>query len=47
MIAVNFGIDNPEGSAQYMSVDGRDGVYLISRFVGTEWSAVAAAGSTR
>ena len=47
LIAVNFGTDNPEGSAQYMSVDGRDGVYLISRFVGTEWSAVAAAGSTR
>ena len=47
LIAVNFGTDNPEGSAQYMSVDGRDGVYLISRFVGSEWSAVAATGSTR
>ncbi len=47
LIAVNFGADNPEGTAQYMSVDGRDGVYLISRFVGSEWSAVAAIASTR
>lgn len=47
LIAVNFGTDNPEGTAQYMSVDGRDGVYLISRFVGSEWSAVAATGATR
>jgi hypothetical protein len=41
LIAVNFGAENPEGTAQYMSVDGRDGVYLISRFVGSEWAAVA------
>ena len=47
LIAVNFGTENPEGSAQYMSVDGRDGVYLISRFVGSEWIAVAATGSKR
>ena len=47
LIAVSFGAENPEGSAQYMSVDGRDGVYLISRFVGSEWAAVAATGSTR
>ena len=42
LLAVNFGAENPEGTAQYMSVDGRDGVYLISRFVGSEWAAVAA-----
>ena len=47
LIAVNFGAENPEGTAQYMSVDGRDGVYLISRFVGSEWTAVAAIASTR
>ena len=47
LMAVNFGADNPEGSAQYMSVDGRDGVYLISRFVGSEWSAVAKTESKR
>ena len=47
LIAVNFGAENPEGTAQYMSVDGRDGVYLISRFVGSEWTAVAAIESTR
>jgi hypothetical protein len=47
LIAVNFGAENPEGTAQYMSVDGRDGVYLISRFVGSEWAAVAAIASSR
>lgn len=47
LIAVNFGAENPEGTAQYMSVDGRDGVYLISRFVGSEWTAVAAIAATR
>ena len=41
LIAVNFGGETPEGTAQYMSVDGRDGVYLISRFVANEWAAVA------
>jgi len=44
---VNFGADNPEGTAQYMSVEGRDGVYLISRFVGSEWAGVAAVASAR
>ena len=47
LIAVNFGGDNPEGTAQYLSVDGRDGVYLISRFVGNEWAAVADIASLR
>lgn len=47
LIAVNFGAENPEGTAQYMSVDGRDGIYLISRFVGSEWTAVADIASAR
>lgn len=42
LIAVNFGAENPEGTARYMSVDGRDGVFLISRFVVSEWVAVSA-----
>lgn len=47
LIAVNFGAENPEGTARYMSVDGRDGVYLISRFVANEWAAVADIPPTR
>ena len=46
LIEVNFGAENPEGTARYMSADGRDGVYLISRFVVSEWLAVAAIAST-
>ena len=41
LIAVRFGSETPEGTAQYLAAEGRDGVYLISRFVGSEWSAVA------
>ena len=41
LIAVRFGSDNPEGTAQYLSADGHDGIYLISRFVGSQWNAVA------
>ena len=47
LIRVTFGADNPEGTAQYLSVNGRDGVYLISRFVGSQWSAVADIASKR
>jgi hypothetical protein len=46
LIAVHFGAQNPEATAQYMAVDGRDGVYLISRFVGSEWSTVAGIAAT-
>ena len=41
LLTVSFGSENPEGTAQYMAIEGRDGVYLISRFVGSEWAAVA------
>lgn len=47
LLTVHFGSENPEGTAQYMAVDGRDGVHLISRFVGSEWAAVAARVSSR
>jgi len=41
LLAVRFGAHNPEDTAQYMALDGRDGLYLMSRFVGAEWNAVA------
>ena len=42
VIEARFGAHNPEDSAQYMSLDGRPELYLMSRFVGQEWEAVAA-----
>lgn len=41
VIAVHFGAQNPEATAQYMQIDGRPGLYLMSRFVGAEWDAAA------
>jgi hypothetical protein len=43
LLAVRFGAHNPEDTAQYMAVDDRDGLYLMSRFVGAEWNGVATA----
>ena len=37
---LSFGKPTPEGSLQYLRVDGQDKVYLMSRFVGEEWAAV-------
>jgi len=39
-ITLSFGKPTPEGSLQYLRVDGQDKVYLMSRFVGEEWAAV-------
>ena len=36
-----FGARNPDDTAQYMALDGKPEVYLMSRFVGQEWEAVA------
>ncbi len=36
-LVARFGARNPDGYMQYMSVDGRPGVYLVSRFVGDGW----------
>jgi hypothetical protein len=36
-----FGAHNPDDTAQYMALDGKPEVYLMSRFVGQEWEAVA------
>lgn len=39
-LTLSFGKPTPEGSLQYLRVDGQDKVYLMSRFVGEEWEAV-------
>ena len=45
VLAVHFGSANPQKVLQYMRLDGRDEVYVMSRFVGAEWErALAEAG---
>jgi len=45
VLAVHFGSANPQKVLQYMRIDGRDEVYVMSRFVGAEWErALAEAG---
>lgn len=39
VLQANFGGRNPEGMLQYMALFGRDGMYLMSRFIGQEWDA--------
>ena len=39
-LTLSFGKPTPEGSLQYLRVDGENKVYLMSRFVGEEWEAV-------
>lgn len=41
VIGAHFGAHNPEDTAQYMTVDGRKELFLMSRFVGQEWESVA------
>jgi hypothetical protein len=41
-LTVRFGALNPEGFLQYMRIDGDPKVYLMSRFIGAEWSAALA-----
>jgi hypothetical protein len=36
-LTTRFGARNPDGYMQYMRVDGRPGIYLVSRFVGDGW----------
>jgi len=43
VIAAHFGGRNPDDFLQYMTVDGRRQLFLLSRFVGQEWDAVAKA----
>ena len=41
VLGARFGANNPEDMAQYMTVDGRTELFLMSRFVGQEWESVA------
>ena len=41
VLTVRFGAHNPEGFLQYMRIEGDPKVYLMSRFIGAEWLAVA------
>ncbi len=42
LLRAQFGELNASGFLQYMQVEGRSDLFLISRFVGAEWAAVAA-----
>lgn len=46
VLGAEFGTPNPQKVLQYMKLQGRDQVYLMSRFVGEEWEKAlrAAAG---
>jgi hypothetical protein len=37
VLGVEFGDPNPQKVLQYMKLEGRDQLYLMSRFVGEEW----------
>ena len=38
VLSVRFGGRNPEGFMQYMAVEGQPQLYLMSGFVGEEWT---------
>jgi hypothetical protein len=42
VLAVHFGSTNPQKVLQYMRIEGRDEVYVMSRFVGEEWERALA-----
>ena len=37
VLGAEFGAANPQKVLQYMKLQGRDQVYLMSRFIGEEW----------
>ena len=41
MLRAHFGGLNPEKFLQYMAVDGRQDLFLMSLFVGQYWSDIA------
>lgn len=43
-LAAGFGDDSADGLLQYMRLEGQDGLYLMSGFVGKEWQAVLDGG---
>jgi len=47
VLTVRFGALNPEGFLQYMRIDGDPKVYLMSRFIGAEWTAALEALKAR
>jgi hypothetical protein len=47
ILRAEFGGPNPQEVLQYMKLDGRDEVYLMSRFVGQEWEQALHAASSR
>ena len=46
-LTVRFGALNPEGFLQYMRIDGDPKIYLMSRFIGAEWTAALEALTAR
>ena len=42
LLAAGFGSPNPQKVLQYMSLDGHDQVYVMSRFIGEEWELALA-----
>ena len=47
LLTVEFGAHNPDGFLQYMRIKGDPKVYLMSRFVGAEWTAALEGMETR
>jgi hypothetical protein len=43
VLGAHFGGRNPDGMLQYVAVEGRRELFLLSRFVGEEWAAAAGA----
>lgn len=43
VLSAHFGARNPDGYLQYVRLDGRPELLLLSRFVGAEWEGVAEA----
>jgi hypothetical protein len=42
LLAAGFGSPNPQKVLQYMRLEGRDQVYVMSRFIGQEWEQALA-----
>jgi hypothetical protein len=47
VLGAHFGGRNPDGMLEYVMVEGRRELYLLSRFVGEEWDAAAKAALAR
>lgn len=47
VLTARFGGQNPEDFLQYMRLDGDARLYLMSRFIGTEWLAAVTAAAQR